>query len=295
MRAVWKCVTYNFSQWRGNIRIIAVFILSFILCFLLTDKIIVFIKEYQLSMQIAEAFIWTFGDSESILLSSLLLLLLFADMPFVTSATPFFLVRCSRKVWVSGQLLYIVIATTIYMVFNLLATCLLCAVYSFPKNAWSKAAAILAYSEEGKLLSVPASVKALEMGRPFECMAVILLMILLYTLTMVLLMMFANLWKGSVSGVLIALIFTSYGVLLNPNYLQALLKLPDELYYKANVMVGWLSPLNHATFHMHNFGYDKLPRIWESVLIFVILIGILIICNIRSMKKYNFQFKGTER
>ena len=34
-------------------------------------------------LQLVEAFVWTFGDSNSILLSSLLLLLLFADMPFI--------------------------------------------------------------------------------------------------------------------------------------------------------------------------------------------------------------------
>lgn len=246
-------------------------------------------------MQLVEVFIWTFGDNQSILLSSLLLLLLYADMPFVTSATPFLLIRCNRKIWVLGQLLYIMLSTGIYMLFNLAATCVLCAFYSFPKNMWSKAAAVLAYSEEGKVLSLPATVKALEMGRPYQCMIVVFLLILLYTLTLIMLMMFVNIWKGSVAGIVSTLAFTTFGILLNPDYFQMVLKLPDELYYKARVLVGWISPLNHATFHMHNFGFDQLPRIWESMVLFSILISVLGLLTIRQMRKYNFQFKGTER
>ena len=67
-------------------RIAAAFGLAFILCFLLTDKTIQFAEECGSTMQVTEAFIWSFGDSNSILLMSLLLLLLFADMPFITPA-----------------------------------------------------------------------------------------------------------------------------------------------------------------------------------------------------------------
>ena len=107
LRLIKTCAFYNFRLWRGNARIVTVFVLALILCFLLTDQVIGLVKEQGTTIQIAESFIWTFGDSSSILLSSLLLLLLFADMPFVTNATPLFLVRCSRKIWVLGQLLYI--------------------------------------------------------------------------------------------------------------------------------------------------------------------------------------------
>ena len=42
------------------------------------------------------------------------------------------------------------------------------------------------------------------------------------------------------------------------------MKLPDEFYYKARVIVGWISPLNQATYSMHNFGYDNLPSLKET-------------------------------
>ena len=84
------------------------------------------------------------------LLSSLLLLILFADVPFITPATPFFLSRENKKIWVFGQMLYMIGATVIYMGFVLLSSCVLCMRMSYVNNIWSRTAAILAYSEAEK-------------------------------------------------------------------------------------------------------------------------------------------------
>ena len=65
--------------------------------------------------------------------------------------------------------------------------------------------------------------------------------------------------------------------------------------YKANVAVGWLSPLNQATYHMHNFGYDLLPRLWQTYAIFGGLIVLLMIGILLAIRRYNFMFLGTEQ
>ena len=72
---------YNFRLWRGNPRILVTFALTLIMSFLLTDKAVRFAVDHNTTMQMVESFIWSFGDSNSILLSSVLLVLLFADMP----------------------------------------------------------------------------------------------------------------------------------------------------------------------------------------------------------------------
>lgn len=294
IKMVFVTAFYNFRLWKGNMRVAAAFILAFILCFLLSDKFVGFALEQGTSMQAVEAFIWTFGDSNSILLASLLLLLLFADMPFITTATPFFLVRANRRIWVLGQMLYVALSTTVYLVFILISTCLLCVKYAFPKNTWSMTTAILAYSDKGKEISLPVSAKTLEMSRPYQTMLQIFLLILLYALVMVFVLLVFTVWKGQMAGVVSVLIFSAYGMLLNPDNIQSILKLPDELYYKAKVWVGWLSPLNHATYHMHNFGYDHLPTLWQTVEIFGAILLLLVLLSIRMMKNYSFQFKGTE-
>jgi hypothetical protein len=294
LRELWMVATYNFRGWHKNPRVIITFALSFILCFLLSNKVVMFAHIYGTTTQLVEAFIWTFGDSNSILLSSLLLLLLFADMPFLDSGVPFYLMRINRKTWLKGQALYVILATSSYIIFILLATIVLCMNNSFIKNIWSETAAILGYSDVGKAIAVPAFVNTLEMNTPYKCMITIFVLMLLYSLLMVFIMLLLNILKGQFYGVAGVFIFSLYGFLLNPQLIKALFNLPDELMYKANVAVGWLSPLNQATYHMHNFGYDLLPRLWQSFTIFFVLILLCYILTLFAIKKYNFNFTGTE-
>lgn len=294
LRQVGSVTAYNFRQWRKNPRIIITFALAFILCFLLSDKAVKFAKEYETTMQIVEAFVWTFGDSNSILLSSLLLVLLFADMPFLSAGTPYYLMRIDRKTWLMGQAVYIVAATSIYMIFILASTSVVCMSQSFIGNMWSETAAILGYSGAGKAVALPALVKTLEMSTPYPCMATIFILMLLYALLMAFIMLTFNIRKGQIAGVVSVFVFSLFGFLLNPQLLKTIFKLPDELMYKANVAVGWMSPLNHATYHMHNFGYDLLPRLWQTYVIFGVLIVLCFILALRSVRKYNFNFTGAE-
>lgn len=285
---------YNFRLWKKNPRILVTFALAFVMCFLLTDKAVRFAIDHNTTMQMVESFIWSFGDSNSILLSSVLLVMLFADMPFLSSGTPFYLVRTDRRTWITGQVIYILAATTVYLVFVLVSTILLSIQQSFVANMWSPTAAILGYTNAGERVAIPALVKTLEMSWPYQSMISIFLLMLGYTSVMVLLMLVCNLRFGQVAGVVSVLFFSLYGILMQPDTIQLLLKLPDEAYYIANVIIGWLSPLNQATYHMHNFGYDKLPRIWQSYCIFIGLSVILYFAAIQAAKKYNFSFMGTE-
>ncbi|MCF0253464.1 MAG: hypothetical protein HUK26_03925, partial [Duodenibacillus sp.] len=246
------------------------------------------------TMQAWEPFIWTFGDANSVMLISLLLILLLMDMPFLDNGVPYYLVRMNRRIWAFGQVLYIALATLIYMAFIFLSTSLICAQNSFLGNIWSETAAILGYSGVGKEVALPALVKTLELSRPYECAGTIFLLMLLYTLALVLFMLFMNLRRGKGAGILGAFGFSLYGFLLNPQFFRQLLHLSDEVMYKANVAVGWLSPLNHATYHMHNFGYDLLPKLWQTCLIFLALIALLIFGSLRALKSYSFTFTGTE-
>jgi len=294
MGRVWSVAMYNFRLWRRNPRIFITFALAFILCFLLSDKAVRFAHEYESTMQIVEAFIWTFADSTSILLSSLLLLLLFADMPFLSPGTPFYLVRIDRKTWIMGQALYVVLATTIYMAFILVSTSLVCMSNSFVGDMWSQTAAILGYSGAGKAVALPALVKTLEMSKPYPCMITIFVLMLLYALLLAFLMLTFNIYKGQLAGAIGVFAFSLYGLLLNPELINTVLKLPERMMYKANVIMGWLSPLNHATYHMHNFGYDLLPRLWQTYALFAAGIAFLFVLAIRASRKYNFNFTGTE-
>lgn len=52
---------------------------------------------YDSPVQAFEPFIWTFGDASSILLCSLLLILLFMDLPKLSPFTPYMLLRMPHQ------------------------------------------------------------------------------------------------------------------------------------------------------------------------------------------------------
>ena len=289
-RLVCSITKLNFLEWKKNPKIITAFVLAFVFCVMLSGRAIMFANSYDTTMQIFEPFIWAFGNGRSILLASLLLIFFFVDMPFINDATPYYLLRISRAVWVSAQLQYVVLVTVIYMAFLLGTFCLLCAPISFPGNMWSETGAMLGYSGVGSQIALPASVKTMEMSNPYKCTATIFLLMTLYTLLAATLMMMFNLMKNKFGGVLSVFILNLYGLLLDPRTIGKILNIPEEVQYKSNVISGWISPLNHATYYMHNFGYDLLPRLWHSYLI----LGVWILLNIllirRLARRYQFNF-----
>ena len=289
-RLVCSITKLNFLEWKKNPKIITAFVLAFVFCVMLSGRAIMFANSYDTTMPIFEPFIWAFGNGRSILLASLLLIFFFVDMPFINDATPYYLLRISRAVWVSAQLLYVVLVTVIYMAFLLGTFCLLCAPISFPGNMWSETGAMLGYSGVGSQIALPASVKTMEMSNPYKCTATIFLLMTLYTLLAATLMMVFNLMKNKFGGVLSVFILNLYGLLLDPRTIGKILNIPEEVQYKSNVISGWISPLNHATYYMHNFGYDLLPRLWHSYLI----LGVWILLNIllirRLARRYQFNF-----
>lgn len=294
LRKICAVARFNFRSWHKNPRIILTFALGFIICFMLSDKAVQFANDNGTTMQIAEAFVWTFGDADSIMLSSLLLLLLFSDMPFISTATPFYLMRMDLRTFLLGQGLYVLAATLIYMVFVLISTVVLCMKNAFIGNIWSETAALLGYSGAGAQIALPASVKVMELSRPYACMAHIFLLMTLYAFVIAFLMLLANLRRGTAAGVLTVFGFTVYGLLLKPDMVMKLFRLSETASYKANVAVGWLSPLNQATYHMHNFGYDLLPRLWQTYLIFGVIIVTVFLLSLKTIRNYTFNFTGTE-
>lgn len=290
IRLILRIMKMNFLDWKKNPRIITAFFMAFVFCVMLSGKAIMFANSYGTYMQIFEPFVWAFGDAKSIMLASMLLIFFFVDMPFINDSTPYYLVRVNRKIWISAQLLYVVLVTVIYMLFLLIVFCILCAPVSFPGNMWSETGALLGYSGVGAEIALPASVKTMEMSNPYKCTATIFLLMTLYSMLSATLMMVFNLLKNKFGGVLSVFVLNLYGLLLEPQMITKLFHIPEGVLYKSNVICGWISPLNHATYYMHNFGYDLLPRVWQSYL----LLGIFIVCNVfwiqKLAKKYQFNF-----
>lgn len=292
MRQIWAAARYNFMGFFRNSRTVITFLLSVIVCFLLSGRVMEVVDRFGTSMQAAEPFIWTFGDATAILLVSLLLIFLFSDLPKLTAFTPFYLMRMTKKKWLAAQFLYIVLVTTLYVAFILLTTVLLCMKRSFPGNLWSETAAILGYSSIGEELHVPSTVKVMESVSPFGCMLQAGALMLGYSLTLGFLILLGNLLAGKKYGMLLALGYSLYGFLLDPEVLGGLLGMEDYEMFRVRSVVGWISPLNNAVYGMHDFGYDNLPSIGQSLLIFAGLLLLMYLLALRALRRYNFTFLG---
>lgn len=284
----------NFRRWRRSPQIWLAFALGFVASFLLSDKVMVFAKTHDTILQLFEPFIWTFGDANSILLISLCLLLLFADMPNLGNEVPLFLVRTSRGCFLAGQILYLMIATIIYVGFILVSTCVLSGKSAYIANLWSETAAILGYSVIGEQIAIPVFVKVLEFSFPYRCTLHIFGLMLGYSLMLSSLIFCFNLWRDKL-GMVAGIIFSGFGFVLNPEMIAKWMGLMPQRRAEANIIFGWISPLNHATYYMHNFGYDNLPRLWMSYVIFGIGSVIFYLLAYIRIRKYPFNFSGTEK
>ena len=294
LRQILITAMVNFSRWPKSPQIWLGFSLGFIACFLLSGKVVDFAGEQETLLQMFEPFIWTFGDSNSILLISLCLLLLFGDLPNLNNEAPLFLVRTSRLCWMAGQVLYLALATTVFTGFILLSTCLLCGARAFPGNMWSETAAILGYSGIGRSIAVPAFVKVLELTFPYPCTLHIFALMLGYSLVLSALIFFFNLLRGRM-GMLAGAAFSGFGFFLTPEVISGWLHLDSLEKSTANIIFGWLSPLNHATYYMHSFGYDNLPRLWDSYGFFIAGSLFIYLLAFWRARNYSFNFTGTER
>ena len=287
-RQVAAVVRWNFQGFFKNPRVIITFLFSFVLCFFLSSRAMRVAEYYESSMQAFEPFIWTFGDATSILLCSLLLILLFIDLPKLSPFTPYMLLRMKKRRWLLAQFLYIFLAAGLYMGYVLLVTSLLCMQKTFVGNIWSKTAALLAYSTMGKDLSVPSSVKVMESTSPVGCSLQIVLLLVCYALTLGFLMLLFQMKAGKKAAVGAGLCYSLFGFLLDPKVLAQILGKEEYEMFLIRRITGWVSPLNHATYGMHDFGYDVLPSMGQSCMIFLGILLILAGGSFFTLKKYNF-------
>lgn len=292
MRQVVAVIRFHFMGFFKNPKVILTFLLGFVLSFLLSSRIMAVIDAYKTPVQAAEPFLWTFGDSTAVLLTSLLLLLLFSDLPKLTAALPYYLLRMTKKKWLLGQLGYVICAAAVYTVSILGSTVVLCMKNSYVGNIWSETAAMLAYSDLGKNLSVPSTVKVMESVTPYGCMLQVMALLFLYASTLSFVILAGNLLFGRNRGMVLGLFYSLYGFLLDPAVLGKILGMEPYEMYKINVLVVWISPLNQAVYGRHNFGYDNLPTVGQSCLLFFFLLILLAGICMASLRHYHFNFTG---
>ena len=98
-----------------------------------------------------------------------------------------------------------------------------------------------------------------------------------------------DLWSGStarITQISAVVVLKCLGFLRDPEILGKMMGLEPFEMYKVRTATGWISPLNHAVYGRHNFGYDHLPTVGQSCMVFFLILCILAFLSFRVLKRY---------
>lgn len=292
IRSVLDSLLWNLRMLRKNPRLIMSLVLGFLICFLLTEKTISLSREFLTDIQIFEPFIWCFADSDSILFASLALILLLSQVPRLDTPAAYLVFRVNRLNWILGQVLTSVVVSFGYTFFLLFSSVLLTAGNAFAANRWSDTATLLSFSPSSFEVALIVVRKTIKLTTPYASAFHIFLLLAQYALLLTTLNLAISLRRGKKAGLFAAVLLCLLAYLLTPARFAVWFGFNDNLRYVANLLAAWLSPLQQATYIMHNFGYDRLPTIEQTHAVFGAANLALTAASLVSARKTPFYFSG---
>lgn len=293
LREALVCAGWNLYALRKNPRFYMSLLLGFLLCWLLTDKTMAISRTYLTNVQLLEPFVWCYADADSILFSALVMMLMFSAFPRLDTPASYLIFRTTRLNWLLGQIITVFILTLGYTLMILISSMVMCIGCNvFVANNWSETATMLSFSPQNFEVALKVMRKTVKLTTPYGCAVQIFFLLFQYVLLMAMLQLTFTVLKSRKTGIIAALILNFMGYVLTPERFMNWLELPTPMRYYANLLSAWLSPLQHATYTMHNFGYDLLPRLYVSYLILGGCTALLIVISMLAMRRFSFNFTG---
>lgn len=280
---------------RKNPRLVMSLGLGFLICFLLTEKTISLSREFLTDIQIMEPFIWSFANSDSILFASLALILLLSQFPKMDASAAYLVFRTNRLNWMIGQVLTSLVISFSYTMFLFLSSIILTSGYAYFANRWSETATLLSFSPAYFEVALSVIRKTIKLTNPYASAFNIFFLIAQYSLLLTTLNLALSLRFGKKTGLFAMVMLSIFAYALTPDRFMVWLQLNDNLKYVANLTAAWLSPLQQVTYIMHNFGYDRLPTIGQTHLIFGGINLTLLISAFIAVRKTYFVFAGGQQ
>lgn len=268
LRASLECTFWNLRLLRKNVRFYLGLAVGFSICFFLTEKIVSLAKIFGTPMQIFEPFIFSFADGDSVLFASLALLLPLSQIPTLTAPASYLIFRSGKKSWVTGQMLTVVLVSIFYSFFLLFTTALFTIGNCSFANRWSDTATVLSFAPYQFDVALNIVRRTVKYTTPGSCAAAIFILTSLYMTFLSLINLLLSLRFGKRAGMNAVVILSFICYILTPDRFMVWLNVPDEKFKSvANLAAAWISPLQHCTYTMHSFGYDRLPTFGQSYLI----------------------------
>ena len=293
LREAFVCAGWNLYSLRKNPRFYMSLLLGFLLCWLLTDKTMAISRTYLTNVQLLEPFVWCYADDDSILFAALVMMLMLSALPRLDTPASYLIFRTTHLRWLLGQILTVLMLTLGYTLMILLSSMVMCIGCNvFIANRWSETATMLSFSPASFEVALAVMRKTVKLTTPYGCAVQIFLLMFQYVLLMSMLQLTFTVLRSRKAGIIATLVINFAGYVLTPDRFMTWLNLPAEMRYYANLLSAWLSPLQHATYTMHNFGYDLLPRLHVSYLLLGGATAVMIALSVFKMRAFQFSFTG---
>lgn len=293
LKAAFICAGWNLYSLRKDVRFYMSLLLGLLLCWLLTEKTLAISRTYMTDLQLLEPFIWCYADDDSILFAALTLMLMLSALPRLDAPASYMIFRAGRASWLAGQMLTVFILTlghSLMILFSSMAMCIGCNV--FAADHWSETATMLSFAPGSFEVAINVMRNTVKLAEPYSCAVQIFLLLFQYVLLTAMIQLTFAVLKSRKAGIMAALIVNFAGYVLTPDSFMTWLQLPQSLSYYANLISAWISPLRHATYTMHNFGYDLLPTLPVSHIMLSGATLVLSAAAALSMRRFQFNFTG---
>jgi len=290
LKSISGCILWNFRMLLRDFRLYLGFLLGFLICCLLSEKVLGLSRTYGTQIHVFEPFIWCFASGDHVLFSSLALFLPLSQLPRMDASASFLLFRAGRSQWLLGQLLTVLLLSLAYSVFLVLSTCLLTLGHGSLTNNWSDTATILSFAPGDYDVALTVVRKTVKLSDPLTCACMIFLLTALYMSLVSALTLLFSLTQGRRAGITAAFLLSFCCYLLTPDRFLAWLDLPEQLAYVANLAAAWVSPLSHATYTMHSFGFDDLPSLAQSTMLLSTATLMLLIISFAAARRMPIHF-----
>ena len=134
-----KVALWHLKSWKGSARIIIVFLLAVIMTVYQSMEYLGYAKEVDMIVNCLETYILVTKNEVYSVVMFILVLVLFADAPFMDNNSLYVVSRIGRYRWCIGKMLYIIIAAIVFNLVCMLTTVIVSIPYSYPGDIWSSA------------------------------------------------------------------------------------------------------------------------------------------------------------
>lgn len=274
IKICFSIATNNIRKWSANPRIYVLLILMIMFSWHYVSPYVSAAKTlgYRVTPWIFPHMVNYFNLQRFIMLG---LILLFCDAPFMDNTQPYVIIRSKKTTWAIGQIIYIALATAIYLITLICLTLIILLPTMYFSAGWGKILTTLANSNAGSKFGLDyISYSIVSSFSPIQAMILSLILEWLVGILLGLVMFATNMYFKRGVGAIVAIAIVMF----------------DTFVGFGSVYVSKLSPVSFPRLGIiDSSGISSKPSPGYICAFFIISIAVLIFMSVRSIKRKSLE------